>query len=101
MAFDQIAESLDSKDNRILAINRLFHSLPDLPFLEDFYLQYKNYFHLSEPSYFFSNLHCSDIEIKESLVVNHFHKTKNSSKLACARTKGISSKFYFWQLHHG
>jgi uncharacterized phage protein (TIGR02220 family) len=34
---------------RVKAINTLFHSLPDLPFLKEFYLQYREYFHLISP----------------------------------------------------
>lgn len=46
MALDQIAEKLNENDKQIKDINILFHSLPPLLFLDDFYQFYKERFFL-------------------------------------------------------
>ena len=46
MAFFQIGGELDPKDKRVKGIAEAYSSLPNLPFLRDFYEKYYNAFHL-------------------------------------------------------
>jgi hypothetical protein len=48
MAFYQVAEQLRPNDNRVKGINEAYESLPDLPFLKDFYDKYKAALFLKE-----------------------------------------------------
>jgi hypothetical protein len=41
MAFYQVGEQLKANDNRVKGINEAYESLPNLPFLKDFYDKYK------------------------------------------------------------
>ncbi len=41
MAFYQVSEQLKANDNRVKGINEAYESLPNLPFLKDFYDKYK------------------------------------------------------------
>lgn len=44
MGKHQISEQLDERDNRIKGVNNIFHTLPELSFLEEFYQKYKRTF---------------------------------------------------------
>lgn len=44
MALEQIGTQLKTNDNRVKGINALYHSLPKLPFLKDFFEAYKDAF---------------------------------------------------------
>lgn len=46
MAKHQICSYLSERDKRVKAVNDIFHSLPNLTFLNDFYEKYKDIFHL-------------------------------------------------------
>jgi hypothetical protein len=48
MASEQIDAQLKSTDNRVKAINETYRSLPNLPFLSNFYDKYADAFHLEE-----------------------------------------------------
>lgn len=46
MARFQIADALKENDNRVVGINREYQTLPNNPFLKEFYLKYASAFHL-------------------------------------------------------
>jgi hypothetical protein len=48
MAFYQVGEQLKPNDNRVKGINEAYESLPNLPFLKDFYDKYKEAFLLEK-----------------------------------------------------
>lgn len=48
MAVYQISEQLDIRDKRVKGVNETYQSLPDLPFLKDFYDKYHQRFHLEK-----------------------------------------------------
>ncbi len=49
MALWQIGEALKPKDNQVKGINTLYSSLPDNPYLADFYYKYGESYHLKSP----------------------------------------------------
>jgi hypothetical protein len=46
MAIHQISDQLEERDKRVKAVNDIYHSLPELIFLNNFYKKYKDIFHL-------------------------------------------------------
>ena len=66
MASHQIADQLEERDKRIKAVNDIFYSLPELRFLNDFYLKYKAPFYLKPRK-------------DESLTPNFQEETKNTT----------------------